>query len=214
MYYIKFLIISFSLLMSLLIKSQEINIYDNAYASVVAIFGDEAIGSGVIISSSGYVLTNWHVVENNQNLKVLTIGEGNFDENSREVEVIKYNATSDLALIKLYSLPQDMKIARLSQVIPNVGDSVHAIGHPHGEIWSYSKGYISAHREDYSWDIENQNYQADVYQMQTPINPGNSGGPLLNDHGNVVGINTFINTRGQGITYAITVKEIMKFLSS
>ena len=214
MYYIKFLIISFSLLISMLIKSQEINIYDNAYASVVAIYGDEAIGSGVIISSSGYVLTNWHVVENNQNLKVLTIGEGNFDENSREVEVIKYNATSDLALIKLHSLPQDMKIARLSQVIPNVGDSVHAIGHPHGEIWSYSKGYISAHREDYSWDIENQNYQADVYQMQTPINPGNSGGPLLNDHGNVVGINTFINTRGQGITYAITVKEIMKFLSS
>ena len=50
--------------------------------------------------------------------------------------------------------------------------------------------------------------------MQTPINPGNSGGPLLNDHGNVVGINTFINTKGQGITYAVTVKEIIKFLTS
>ena len=107
-----------------------------------------------------------------------------------------------------------MQIARLSQVMPNVGDSVHAIGHPHGEIWSYSKGYISAHREDYSWDVGDQNYRGDVYQMQTPINPGNSGGPLLNDYGNVVGINTFINTRGQGITYAVTVKEIIKFLTS
>ena len=113
MYYIKFLIISFSLLMSLLIKSQEINIYDNAFASVVAIFGDEAIGSGVIISSSGYVLTNWHVVENNPNLKVLTIGEGGFEENLREVEVIKYNATSDLALIKLTSQPDNMSVASI-----------------------------------------------------------------------------------------------------
>ena len=103
--------------MSLLIKSQEINIYDNAYASVVAIFGDEAIGSGVIISSSGYVLTNWHVVENNPNLKVLTIGEGGFEENLREVEVIKYNAISDLALIKITSQPDNMSVASIGQTI-------------------------------------------------------------------------------------------------
>lgn len=214
MYYIKFLIISFSLLMSLLIKSQEINIYDNAYASVVAIFGDEAIGSGVIISSSGYVLTNWHVVENNPNLKVLTIGEGGFEENLREVEVIKYNAISDLALIKITSQPDNMSVASISQIIPKIGEAVHAIGHPNGEIWSYSKGYISAIRDDYSWKTEAAQFKGDVYQMQTPINPGNSGGPLLNNFGNVVGINTFMDTESQGITYAVTVTEIIKFLGS
>ena len=50
--------------------------------------------------------------------------------------------------------------------------------------------------------------------MQTPINPGNSGGPLLNNFGNVVGINTFMDTESQGITYAVTVTEIIKFLGS
>ena len=214
MHYIKILIILIPLLISLLVKSEEINIYDNSYASVVAIYGDEAIGSGVIISSQGYILTNWHVIEDNPNLKVLTIGEGSFEDNLREVEVIKYNATSDLALIKLNSQPDNMSVARVSQIIPKIGEAVHAIGHPNGEIWSYSKGYISAYRDDYSWKTETEEFKGDVYQMQTPINPGNSGGPLLNNFGNVVGINTFVNSESQGITYAVTVTEIIKFLGS
>ena len=214
MYFLRKILILFVFLFSLFMHSENLDNFEKSNSSVVAILGKNSIGSGVIISRDGYVLTNWHVIENEKDFEVLTLGKGGFEQNLRDAEVIKYSKTSDLALIKLHSLPQDIKIARLSQVIPNVGDSVHAIGHPHGEIWSYSKGYISAHREDYSWDIENQNYQADVYQMQTPINPGNSGGPLLNDHGNVVGINTFINTKGQGITYAVTVKEIIKFLTS
>ena len=214
MYSINKLLTLFLVLFSLVIHSENSDIFEKANLSVVAVLGEHSLGSGVIISRDGYVLTNWHVIKDEKDFKVLTLGEGGYEENLREAEVIKYSITSDLALLKLKSFPQDMQIARLSQVMPNVGDSVHAIGHPHGEIWSYSKGYISAHREDYSWDVGDQNYRGDVYQMQTPINPGNSGGPLLNDYGNVVGINTFINTRGQGITYAVTVKEIIKFLTS
>ena len=214
MYSINKLLTLFLVLFSLVIYSENSDIFEKSNLSVVAVLGEHSLGSGVIISRNGYVLTNWHVIQNEKDFKVLTLGEGGYEQNLREAEVIKYSITSDLALLKLKSFPQDMQIARLSQVMPNVGDSVHAIGHPHGEIWSYSKGYISAHREDYSWDVGDQNYRGDVYQMQTPINPGNSGGPLLNDYGNVVGINTFINTRGQGITYAVTVKEIIKFLTS
>jgi len=214
MYFINKLLTLFFVLFSVVINSENSDIFEKSNLSVVAVLGEHSIGSGVIISRDGYVLTNWHVIEDEKDFKVLTLGEGGYEQNLREAEVIKYSRTSDLALLKLKSFPQDMQIARLSQVIPNVGDSVHAIGHPHGEIWSYSKGYISAHREDYSWDVGDQNYRGDVYQMQTPINPGNSGGPLLNDYGNVVGINTFINTRGQGITYAVTVKEIIRFLTS
>ena len=59
-----------------------------------------------------------------------------------------------------------------------VGESVHALGHPAGELWSYSKGYISGIRSGYSWGgtPEEPVFKGDVYQMQTPINPGNSGG--------------------------------------
>ena len=214
MYSINKLLTLFLVLFSLVIHSENSDIFEKANLSVVAVLGEHSLGSGVIISRDGYVLTNWHVIKDEKDFKVLTLGEGGYEENLREAEVIKYSITSDLALLKLKSFPQDIQVARLSQILPNVGDSVHAIGHPHGEIWSYSKGYISAHREDYSWDVGEQNYRGDVYQMQTPINPGNSGGPLLNDYGNVVGINTFINTRGQGITYAVTVKEIIRFLTS
>ena len=212
MYSINKLLILFLVVFSLVIHSENSDIFEKSNLSVVAVLGEHSLGSGVIISRDGYVLTNWHIIQDEKDFKVLTLGEGGYKQNLREAEVIKYSITSDLALLKLMSFPQDMQVARLSQVIPNVGDSVHAIGHPHGEIWSYSKGYISAHREDYSWDVGEQNYRGDVYQMQTPINPGNSGGPLLNDHGNVVGINTFVNTQAQGITYAVTVKEIIKFL--
>ena len=214
MYSVNKLLTLFLVLFSLVIHSENSDIFEKSNLSVVAVLGEHSLGSGVIISRDGYVLTNWHVIKDEKDFKVLTLGEGGYEENLREAEVVKYSITSDLALLKLKSFPQDMQVARLSQVMPNVGDSVHAIGHPHGEIWSYSKGYISAHRQDYSWDVGEQNYRGDVYQMQTPINPGNSGGPLLNDYGNVVGINTFINTRGQGITYAVTVREIIKFLTS
>ena len=189
------------------------NVYDETVDKVVLIYSEENMGSGVLISERGYVLTNWHVVKDRKEFYVLTLAEGGFDENKRKAEIIKFNEASDLALLKLKTIPQNLKPLKISKVIPRVGDSVHAVGHPHGEMWSYSKGYISAHREGYSWKNEEVDFQGDVYQMQTPINPGNSGGPLVNDHGNLIGLNTFISTQGQGLTYAITVEEIIKFLN-
>ena len=214
MHYINKLLTLSLILFSWMINAEQIDFYEKAQLSVVAILGDESIGSGIIISRDGYILTNWHVIADEKNFQVFTLAEGGYEENLRDAEVVKYSVNSDLALIKLTSIPKDIQVAKISQVIPDIGDSVHAIGHPHGEAWSYSKGYISAHREEYSWDIDEQTHTADVYQMQTPINPGNSGGPLLNDHGNVIGINTFINTRAYGITYALTGEEILRFLLS
>ena len=188
------------------------DVYDNAVDKVVLIFSEENMGSGVLISERGYVLTNWHVVKDRKEFYILTLAEGGFDENKRKAEVIKFNETSDLALLKLTTIPKDLKPIKISKVIPKVGDSVHAVGHPHGETWSYAKGYISAHREEYSWKNKNVDFEGDVYQMQTPINPGNSGGPLVNDFGNLIGLNTFVSTEGQGLSYALTVKEIVRFL--
>ena len=188
------------------------DVYDNAVDKVVLIYSEENMGSGVLISERGYVLTNWHVVKDRKEFYILTLAEGGFDENKRKAEVIKFNETSDLALLKLTTIPKDLKPIKISKVIPKVGDSVHAVGHPHGETWSYAKGYISAHREEYSWKNKNVDFEGDVYQMQTPINPGNSGGPLVNDFGNLIGLNTFVSTEGQGLSYALTVKEIVRFL--
>ena len=72
-----------------------------------------------------------------------------------------------------------------------VGDDVHAIGHPEGEVWTYTTGTISQIRPKYEWKDENITHSATVIQTQTAINPGNSGGPLLNNKAQVIGINSF-----------------------
>tara|TARA_B100000989_G_scaffold230190_1_gene177047 strand:+ start:37 stop:687 length:651 start_codon:yes stop_codon:yes gene_type:complete len=192
------------------------DIFYNNVSGVIFITGDNGIGSGVIISNDGHILTNWHVIEDNPNLNALTLGEGDYDENLRDLELIKYDPKRDLALLKLKTIPKNVSVIKISKVVQEVGERVHAIGHPRGEMWSYTMGYISAFREGYTWkDTEhNREFSGDVYQMQTPINPGNSGGPLLNEHGNLIGLNIFGYTNSQNITFAVTVKEIISFLAS
>ena len=192
------------------------DIFYNNVSGVIFITGDNGIGSGVIISNDGHILTNWHVIEDNPNLNALTLGEGGYDENLRDLELIKYDPKRDLALLKLKTMPKNVSVIKISKVVQEVGERVHAIGHPRGEMWSYTMGYISAFREGYTWkDTEhNREFSGDVYQMQTPINPGNSGGPLLNEHGNLIGLNIFGYTNSQNITFAVTVKEIISFLAS
>ena len=192
------------------------DIFYNNVSGVIFIAGDNGIGSGVIISNDGHILTNWHVIEDNPNLNALTLGEGGYDENLRDLELIKYDPKRDLALLKLKTIPKNVSVIKISKVVQEVGERVHAIGHPRGEMWSYTMGYISAFRKGYTWkDSEhNREFSGDVYQMQTPINPGNSGGPLLNEHGNLIGLNIFVYTNSQNISFAVTVKEIISFLAS
>ena len=76
----------------------------------------------------------------------MTPGDGDFDENIREAILIKYNELNDLALLKLTTIPRGVDVIEMSQVMLKVGESVHALGHPAGELWSYSKGYISGIR--------------------------------------------------------------------
>ena len=92
-----------------------------------------------------------------------------------------------------------------------VGDDVHAIGHPEGEVWTYTTGTISQIRPKYEWKDEKITHSATVIQTQTAINPGNSGGPLLNNNAQVIGINSF-RMEGEGLNYAIAGDTIETFL--
>lgn len=96
-----------------------------------------------------------------------------------------------------------------------VGADVHAIGHPTGEAWTYTRGVISQVRRDYPWtsSATNKEHRATVIQTQTPINPGNSGGPLLSDRGTILGVNSF-KAEGEGLNFAVSVGEISRFLST
>jgi S1-C subfamily serine protease len=192
------------------------DIYEDNALGVVLLMGDAGYGSGVIISTKGHVLTNNHVVEHNENLEAILSYQYNLDgyeEYVHSIEIIKQDKVKDLALIKINNPRTALRPINISRKVPAIGSRVHAIGHPDLEVWSYTTGYISQIREEYEWSYEDEfEHIANVYQTQTPVAEGNSGGPLLNDHGNLVGINTFGDHKNDFQNFSVTVDEIVKFL--
>ena len=118
--------------------------------------------------------------------------------------------------MKVTVVPEFVSPLKLgSNAAIQVGDDVHAIGHPTGEAWTYTRGIVSQIRPDYEWQAEGPPlHRATVVQTQTPINPGNSGGPLLSDSGQIIGMNSFIKPGAQGLAYAVSVDDISAFLKS
>lgn len=192
------------------------DIYEDNALGVVLLMGDVGYGSGVIISTKGYVLTNNHVIENNENLEAILSYQYNLDgyeEYVHSIEIIKQDKVKDLALIKINNPRTALRPINISRKVPAIGSRVHAIGHPDLEVWTYTTGYISQIRDEYEWSYEDEfEHMANVYQTQTPVAEGNSGGPLLNQHGNLVGINTFGDSENDFQNFSVTVDEIIKFL--
>ncbi len=200
--------------------SNDALLYKKSAPAVVLVVTKEGSGSGAVISNNGKIVTNWHVVGTNKTVGVIfkPIQEGRevTEQDIRIANVVRVDELSDLALLKIDSLPNHivpLKLAKKSDI--SVGLDVHAIGHPKGEAWTYTKGIISQYRSNYTWRYgENLNHKATVIQTQTPINPGNSGGPLLLDNGLLIGINSFKTPDSDALNFAVSVQEIEKLLNS
>jgi serine protease Do len=166
-------------------------------------FGDEtqrefkqpSLGSGFIIDEDGYVVTNNHVIENADQIKVKLKDESEFD-----AAIVGRDPNTDIALLKIES---DQKFATVklgdSEAL-QVGQWVVAIGSPFGLEQTVTAGIVSAKGR-----VIGSGPYDDFIQTDASINPGNSGGPLLNMQGQVVGINTAIVATGQGIGFAIPI---------
>ena len=127
--------------------------------------------------------------------------------------VVKIDEIADLALVKILTPPANMTVLKLGKMNKvEVGIDVHAIGHPIGETWTYTRGIVSQLRPTYEWSSEKEFvHKASVVQTQTPISPGNSGGPLLTDAYEIIGINSF-KKRGESLNFAVSVEEIRRFM--
>lgn len=181
--------------------------------SVVLILGKSSLGSGAIVSTDGLILTNHHVVdEGNDYAVVFYRADGRIDLAPRHTaHLVKVDQIADLALLRLDNPPADIKPLRFGSADDlKVGIDVHAIGHPKGQIWSYTKGLVSQIRPDFTWS---GNHRAQVIQTQTPLLPGNSGGPLLSDDGLILGVNAFIDPKAASLNFAIGIDEIQRFLT-
>ena len=170
-------------------------------------FKQRSLGSGFIIDKEGYIVTNNHVVENADQIKVKLADEKEFD-----AELVGRDPKTDLALIKITANTELSPIKMGDSDKANVGNWVVAIGSPFGLEQTVTAGIVSAKGR-----IIGFGPYEDFIQTDASINPGNSGGPLINMQGEVVGINTAIVASGQGIGFAIPVnmaKDIIAQLKS
>ncbi len=162
-------------------------------------------GSGVIIDSSGLVLTNAHVVERVDRV-IVTLQNGNQVDGT----VVGTDQVTDLALVKIKEFP-DLESPKLgdSEDI-QVGDWAIALGTPYGLESTVTLGIVSSlHRDINSLGFSDK--RLDLIQTDAAINPGNSGGPLINANGEVIGINTLVRSGpGAGLGFAIPINLASK----
>ncbi len=154
----------------------------------------QSLGSGFIIDKDGFILTNNHVVDNADEIKVKLA-----DGRELKAKVVGRDKKTDLALIKISSLFKNLPTLSLGDSSKiRTGDWVLAVGNPFGLEHTVTQGIISA-----TGRVIGSGPYDNFLQTDAPINPGNSGGPLVNLKGEVIGINTAIIASGQGIGFAI-----------
>ncbi len=165
-------------------------IIENSVKSVVTIKTDVAQGTGFIITDDGYLVTNAHVLQGATTAEALTS-----NQEVKNLKLIGYNHTMDLALLKLDGTYNSIKFGDSNNA--KVGEKVIAIGNPLGLSFSASEGIISA------VDRTGSNNLPYYIQTDAALNPGNSGGPLINTNGKVIGINNFKISGGENIGFAL-----------
>lgn len=167
-----------------------------------------ALGSGVIVRSSGVVVTNNHVIDGAQEIKVVLADRREFS-----ARVIITDPRTDLALLQIEPAGKAFPVARLGDSDQlRVGDIVFAMGNPFGAGQTVTHGIVSALART---NVGVSDFQSFI-QTDAPINPGNSGGALINMNGELIGINTAIWSRtggSQGIGFAVPVSVVRSVLA-
>ncbi len=198
------------------VNTKEMSVRDNVDRigeGIVLVRRPGALGSGSIISRDGYVITNAHVVQGEQDITVTVFHKtkNEFEKKVfKKVEIIAVNQFMDLAVLKLD--PEELGDFELT-VVPfgdmeklRIGEQVFAIGNPLGLDRTVSEGIVS---------ITNRGLQGMTYiQTTAAINPGNSGGPLLNLKGEMVGVNSMSFIGGEGLHLAIPVHRVKEFIKN
>jgi len=170
----------------------------------------QSLGTGFIFDEEGYIITNYHVVENASNINVTMT-----NDNSFEAKYIGGDSDLDLAILKIET---DRKLPTVELGDSDnlkIGQWAIAIGNPLGFSHTITTGVVSAFNRKIQ-KPDGSGYYVDLIQTDAAINPGNSGGPLLDIHGRVIGINTVIvnPTQGVNLGFAIPINLAKRFAYS
>lgn len=184
-------------------------VYKKCKDSVVQILAESSLsdsgqGSGVILSSDGYIVTNKHVVGSGTDFSIVFS-----DESSASATLVGYDSLSDIAILKTEKeglVPMELG----SSEDLTVGQTLLAIGNPYGYTWSLTSGMVSGVERMVSTSTS-ASVIPNMIQTDALINPGNSGGPLLDTKGRMVGlVSSIYSTSGsaQGISFALPVESV------
>ncbi|HTJ32217.1 MAG TPA: trypsin-like peptidase domain-containing protein [Dactylosporangium sp.] len=185
------------------------NVAQAVLPSVVSINTGSAVGSGVIITQDGAILTNNHVVAT---ARGTTVQISFSDGKSAQAQIVGTDETSDLAVVKIVGGGSYTPLAFADSSAVHVGDTVLAVGSPLGLEASVTSGIVSALNRTIDEGADNRSAATKIpgaIQTDAAINPGNSGGALVNTSGQLIGINTAIATSGStagsiGVGFAIS----------
>ena len=168
--------------------------------AVLTVRAGDAEGAGFVINTDGYAITNAHVISHGGQVEVRLA-----DKRVVAAKVIKRDDARDLAILKLdaTNIP-NVQFASNKTLKP--GSEVAAIGAPLGLEHSVTKGVVSSLERE----IEGKTF----VQIDAALNPGNSGGPLVNEKGQVVGVNTKVASQAQNVGFAIPSDDVLVFLKS
>jgi putative serine protease PepD len=181
-----------------------------ARESVVTITTRTGVGSGIVVSADGLILTNAHVVEGARQLLVTTA-------DGREISATLVTSEPDRDMAVIRAQAEDMTPAALGDsAVMEVGETVLAIGSPLGEFTeTVTRGIVSALDRQITVagdQAGGQQSLSGLIQTDAAINPGNSGGPLINERGEVIGINTAVSRRAEGIGFAIPINAARELI--
>ena len=180
--------------------------------SIGSVSGDVArqvngMGTGVVIDPRGYVVTNYHVVEDVNEINVTL-----FDGETTRADIVASDPGSDLAVVKLRGNGPFETVAQGHSDDLMIGETVIAIGNAFGYVHTSTVGIVSALHRDIPLN-DTQSYH-DLIQTSAGINPGNSGGPLLNIDGEIIGINVAVRVGAQQIAFAIPIDQVLDTVTS
>lgn len=172
---------------------------EKSYESVFVIYCGNSLGSGFAVGEN-CIVTNAHVVDSMGSITVVT-----YEGKEYPASLVGMNEREDIAVLAVAGAKFPyLELADLTTM--KLGDDIYTIGAPKGMSYTLTKGGISAKERD----IGGQTY----IQIDAPINEGNSGGPLLNDAGQVLGMNTLKMTDSEGIGLAIPVDRVCSYIAS
>lgn len=199
------------------------DVYANAVRSTVLVITSKASGSGVLVDQERrWIVTNEHVVAGHQDVTIYFPEANNgvieselkyyqAKRSSLEIagKVIAVCTRRDLALVELASLPNAVPAIPFGKSA-KPGQLLHSIGNPSSSdaLWVYTNGYV---RANYFKTVNERRMQ--VVETSAPINPGDSGGPILNSHGQLVGISQSFNKEGRLVSNGVDICEVIWFIN-